>query len=579
VIHPKRADRGGSDFRIEDVSKDRELVLVSLLQEATRIANEADHVADAGLPVIRAVCAATGWNAGHLCLPDELDRRTFVSTDIWYEDVPGSFAGLRRASEGFRFTYGGGIVGQAARSGRPVWNPDVAADVHFMRSRFPGAIEGVGAAIAFPITARGVVSAVLEFFTHEPAEPDTRLLEIMADVGIQLGRVADRMVATRALRFGAERLERILDSCVEAFVAMDDGGMITGWNAAAEKVFGLSKEEAIGRRLADTIVPPRYREAHHFGVGRFLTTGEKHVLDNRIEIVAWHANGYEFPIELAVWAVQDAMQGWSFNAFVHDITDRKRTEDALRAAYEHEREAVSRLRELDVVKSDFVATVSHEFRTPLTNVIGHLEVLTSGDAGELNPAQTRMLQVIGRNSDRLRALIEDLLTISKVEAGVFDLALVPTDLTEVLVAAHAAVEPRAKRRDHRLELNVAPRLGTIEADPEQLQRALVNLLVNAINFTPDGGLIELTAKPDGDHMVITVRDTGVGIDEAEQGQLFTRFFRGTFAVREAVQGAGLGLAITKTIVEGHGGEVAVASVVGAGTTFTVRIPRERPLWL
>ncbi|GAA3253418.1 ATP-binding protein [Dactylosporangium siamense] len=561
------------------MSKDRELVLVSLLQEATRIANEADHIADAGLPVIQAVCAATGWNAGHLCLPDERDRRVFVSTDIWFEDVPGSFAGLRAASEGFRFTYGGGIVGQAARSGRPVWSPDVARDANFIRSRIPGAIDGVGAAVAFPITARGVVSAVLEFFTHEPAEPDPRLLEIMAAVGIQLGRVADRMAATQALRFGAERLERILDSCVEAFVAMDEGGMITSWNAAAEKVFGLSKEEAIGRRLADTIVPPRYREAHHLGVGRFLTTGEKHVLDNRIEIEAWHANGYEFPIELAIWAVQDAMQGWSFNAFVHDITDRKRTEDALRAAYEHEREAVSRLRELDVAKSDFVATVSHEFRTPLTNVIGHLEVLTSGDAGELNPAQARMLQVIGRNSDRLRALIEDLLTISKVEAGVFDLDLVPTDLTEVLVAAHAAVGPRARRRDHRLELNVAPRLGAIDADPEQLQRALVNLLVNGINFTPDGGLIEMVARLDGDHVLITVRDTGVGIDPAEQGQLFTRFFRGTFAIREAVQGAGLGLAITKTIVEGHGGEVAVDSVVGAGTTFTIRIPRERPVWL
>lgn len=561
------------------MSKDRELVLVSLLQEATRIANEADHIADAGLPVIKAVCAATGWNAGHLCLPDERDHRVFVSTDIWYEEVPGSFAGLRAASKGFRFTYGGGIVGQAARSGKPVWSPDVAADANFIRSRLPGAIDGVGAAVAFPITARGVVAAVLEFFTHAPAEPDTRLLEIMADVGIQLGRVADRMAATQALLFSAERLERILDSCVEAFVAMDEGGMITGWNAAAEKVFGLSKEEAVGRRLADTIVPPRYRETHHLGVGRFLTTGEKHVLDNRIEIDAWHANGYEFPIELAIWAVQDAMRGWSFNAFVHDITDRKRTEDALRAAYEHEREAVSRLRELDVVKSDFVATVSHEFRTPLTNVIGHLEVLTSGDAGELNPAQTRMLRVIGRNSDRLRALIEDLLTISKVEAGVFDLELATTDLTEVLVAAHAAVEPRAKRRDHRLELTIAPHLGTIEADSEQLERALVNLLVNGINFTPDGGLIELTARPDGDHVVIRVRDTGVGIDPAEQSQLFTRFFRGTFAVREAVQGAGLGLAITKTIVEGHGGEVAVDSVVGAGTTFTVRIPRERPPWL
>jgi PAS domain S-box-containing protein len=557
------------------VPKDRELVLVSLLQEATRIANQADDVSDAGLPVINAVCRATSWPVGHLCLPDDRDRRVFVSTDVWHEDQPGDFAELRRASRDLRFPLGAGIVGRAAKTGRPQWIADVSKDASFVRPD----VSGVGSAIAFPITGRGVVAAVLEFFTREPAEPDPGLLEIMADVGTQLGRVADRMAARQALLFGSQRLERILDSCVEAFVSMDEGGMITAWNAAAEKVFGLSKEEAIGRRLADTIVPPEYREAHHLGVGRFLTTGERRVLDNRIEITGWHSNGYAFPVELAVWAVQDPMMGWTFNAFVHDITDRKRTEDALRHAYEHEREAVSRLRELDVAKSDFVATVSHEFRTPLTNVIGHLEVLTSGDAGPLTPAQMRMLGVIGRNSDRLRALIEDMLTISKVEAGVFDLDMRVIDLHEVLTAACAAVEPRAKRRGHRLVLSVEGQLGTVEADPEQLQRALSNLLVNGINFTPDGGVVELDARLEGQHVEIKVRDNGVGIDPDEQPQLFTRFFRGTFAVREAVQGAGLGLAITKTIVEGHGGEISVASLVGHGTTFTIRIPRERPLWL
>jgi PAS domain S-box-containing protein len=557
------------------VPKDREPLFVSLLQEATRIANEADDIGDAGLPLIEAVCTATGWPVGHLCLPDERDRRVFLSTGVWHEEVPGEFAELRAVSDALRFPLGAGVVGRAAKSGRPQWVADVAHDRTFIR----GNVAGVGSAIAFPVSGRGIVAAVLEFFTREPAEPDPGLLEIMADVGTQLGRVADRMAARQALLFGAQRLERILDSCVEAFVAMDDSGMITSWNAAAEKVFGLSKEEAIGRRLADTIIPPQYREAHHLGVGRFLTTGEKRVLDNRIEITAWHSNGYEFPVELAVWAVQDPMMGWTFNAFVHDITDRKRTEDALRHSYEHEREAVSRLRELDVAKGDFVATVSHEFRTPLTNVIGHLEVLTSGDAGPLNAAQIRMLGVIGRNSDRLRALIEDMLTISRVEAGVFDLELRAIELHDVLIAACAAVEPRARRRGHRLVLSVEGQLGRADADAEQLQRALSNLLVNGVNFTPDGGLIELTARIDGDHVEIVVRDNGVGIDADEQPRLFTRFFRGTFAVREAVQGAGLGLAITKTIVEGHGGEIAVQSRAGHGTAFTIRIPRERPLWL
>jgi len=239
---------------------------------------------------------------------------------------------------------------------------------------------------------------------------------------------------------------------------------------------------------------------------------------------------------------------------------------------------LTRLKQLENTRKEFVANVSHELRTPLSMIKGYVETLISGAKDDPSVA-TRFLQTIEKHADRLTYLIEDLLTISKVEAGVFDLELDETDLHEVLAAACASVESRAKRRGHRLVLTEEGQLGTVQADGEQLQRALANLLVNGVNFTPDGGLVELAARLDGEHVEITVRDTGVGIDPEEQPQLFTRFFRGTFAVREAVQGAGLGLAITKTIVEGHGGEISVHSVPGQGTTFTIRIPRERPLWL
>lgn len=558
---------------------DREAGLVSLLQEASRASNESDRIVDAARRVLAAVCSATQWPVGHLCLPDDRDRRVFVSTDVWHLTGAQSFTRLREASAGMRFPLGAGLVGQAAQNATPVWSRDVATEPTFLRGRDPDTVQGVAGAVAFPVVSQGITAAVLEFFADTEIEPDPRLLEVMADIGVQLGRVADRVAAQRELRHTTARLERIMDTSVEAFVGMDEGGMITAWNAAAEQTFGLSRDEAIGRRLADTIIPPRFRDAHHLGVGRFLTTGERHVLDRRIEITAWHPAGYEFPVELAVWAVPDDTGGWTFNAFLHDITERKAGEAVLRDAYEHEREAVALLRELDVAKREFVANVSHELRTPLANVIGHLEVLTTGDAGPLNGPQARMLEVVNRNADRLRALIEDLLTISKVEAGAFDLNFESCDIASLLKQVFAAVEPRARRRNHQFTMALDEDLGQLPVDAEQLSRALTNLLVNAMNFTSEGGRVKLSARVDRDTVQIVVADSGVGIDPDELPRLFTRFFRGTFAVREAIQGAGLGLAITKTIVEGHGGSITVESEPGEGSAFTVRLPRRHPLWM
>jgi PAS domain S-box-containing protein len=389
------------------------------------------------------------------------------------------------------------------------------------------------------------------------------------------------------------RVERIIETSVEAFIAMDEDGVITSWNAAAERVFGLPRTAALGRQLVDTIVPPQYRAAHRAGVARFLLTGERRVVDRRIEITAWHAAGREFPVELAVWAVLEGGH-WTFNALVHDITARRATENALIAAYEKEREAVTSLRELDSAKRHFVATVSHELRTPLTNVIGYLEILASGDLGELNADQMHTLEVVERNTGRLRSLIEDLLTVSRIEAGAFHLTLEVADLESVIREAYEEILPKAARRGQHVDLDLPVGSGPrVEIDSAQLRRALVNLLTNAINYTPEGGRIALAVRVEasgteagrteagrteacGSEVEIAVTDTGIGIDPHEVPKLFTRFFRGAFAVREAVQGAGLGLAITKTIVEGHSGRIAVNSVPGEGTTFTVRLPVVTP---
>jgi len=557
------------------VPNEREARYAELVREATRAADEADTIVGAARRVLDAARETTDCLAGHIFVPDERDRRIFVPTGVWSVDREHNLESLIRATASVRFPFGAGVVGRAVQAAAPAWTADAKADPAQVR-RPAEVLTGVNGVLALPVVSQGVAVAVLEFFSARAVEPDEAALNLLAHMSSQLGRVADRFASRRAKLRNAERLEQLLEASVEAFVSMNESGIITAWNAAAERTFGISREDAIGRRLAETIVPPHYRDAHHMGVGRFLTTGERRVLDRRFEITAWHPDGHEFPVELAVWAVQDEEHGWTFNGLLNDITERKKAEAALRRSYEHEREAVAKLRELDEAKREFAATVSHELRTPLANVIGYLEVLSTGDAGPVNGQQARILDTVHRNAERLRGLIEDLLTISRVEAGSFNLIIEPTELDGLLKQTYAAIEPRARLRSHRLALLVHNDVGAADVDAEQLQRAIVNLLLNAVNYTPPGGDITLSARGLGDEVEIEVSDSGVGIDPDELPRLFTRFFRGKFAVREAVQGAGLGLAITKTIIEGHCGTVDVRTTVDQGSTFTIRLPRKRP---
>jgi PAS domain S-box-containing protein len=557
------------------VPNEREARYAQLVQEASRAADEADTIVGAARRVLDAARETTDCLAGHVFVPAEKDRRIFVSTGVWSVDRDHNLDALIEATAGVRFAFGVGVVGRAVQAAAPAWVIDAKADPAQVR-RPLDVLGDIGTVLALPVVSRGVAVAVLEFLSTRTVEPDDAALKVLGHMSSQLTRVADQFADRQARLRNAERLEQLLEASVEAFVSMDESGTITAWNAAAERTFGIDREDAIGRRLADTIVPPQYRDAHHMGVGRFLTTGERHVLDRRFEITAWHPDGHEFPIELAVWAVQDDEHGWTFNGLMNDITERKKAEAALRRAYEQERSAVGKLRELDEAKREFAATVSHELRTPLANVIGYLELLSTGDAGSVNGQQARILDTVHRNAERLRGLIEDLLTISRVEAGSFNLIIEPIELDGLLKQTYAAIEPRARLRSHHLSLLVHNDVGAAEIDAEQMQRAIVNLLLNAVNFTPPGGTITLSARGHNDAVEIAVSDTGVGIDADELPRLFTRFFRGKFAVREAVQGAGLGLAITKTIVEGHRGTVDVQSTVDQGSTFTIRLPRKRP---
>jgi signal transduction histidine kinase len=239
--------------------------------------------------------------------------------------------------------------------------------------------------------------------------------------------------------------------------------------------------------------------------------------------------------------------------------------------YEREQQLVARLQELDTAKTEFMSTVSHELRTPLTSIAGYLEILRDADAGAVTPAQDRMLDVITRNTVRLRALIEDLLILSKIEGGTFRTVRSTVDMAALVTSALVAIAPAAAKASVGVHTDVRGPLE-IQADADQLDRVLMNLLSNAVKFTPTDGTVTVAGRRENGEVVLTVADTGMGIPPTEQQALFARFFRASNAVQQAIPGTGLGLAIVRTIIDNHRGTIEVQSTEGAGTAVTVRLP-------
>jgi signal transduction histidine kinase/CHASE3 domain sensor protein len=243
-------------------------------------------------------------------------------------------------------------------------------------------------------------------------------------------------------------------------------------------------------------------------------------------------------------------------------------------------EVIAQLRDLDETKSALVSTVSHELRTPLTSISGYLEMVLDGDGGPLPDRARDMLSVVDRNTRRLRALIENLLTESRIEAGRMRATLTRVDVHEALQTVMSSLAPVAEAGGVVLALQPqGPSPLLVDGDVGQLEQVVSNLVANAIKFTPRGGTVTVGTGVEPGHLdtaTITITDTGIGIPDTELRHLFDRFFRASNAVQAEIPGTGLGLSIVREIVEAHRGSIDVRSTLGEGTTFVIRLPAAAP---
>jgi PAS domain S-box-containing protein len=417
----------------------------------------------------------------------------------------------------------------------------------------------------------------IDHFETERLTKDGRRIQVSLSVSpiansegkiIGAAKVArDTTIASEAAVLRS-RVAAIVDSADDAIVGKDLNGTIISWNAGAERMFGYTADEIVGKSVLVLLPPERHAEEAH--VLETLRRGDR---IEHFETVRMRKDGRRIDVSLSVSPIRDA-GGRVVGAakIARDVTTRKRAEEERERLLARERAARAVAEEATRAKDAFLAMVSHELRTPLSPILAWTRMLRQGTLDRDKSA--RALETIERSVRTQSQLIDDLLDISRIVAGRMRLEVRPMDLSEVIQRAIDVVRPAADAKGIQLQTVLDSETGPISGDPDRLQQVVWNLISNAIKFTPKGGRIQVVLERVNSHVEIAVSDSGQGISAEFLPFLFDAFRQAESGADRRHGGLGLGLAIVKHITELHGGSVVAESAgEGRGATFTLKLPR------
>ena len=378
--------------------------------------------------------------------------------------------------------------------------------------------------------------------------------------------ITERKKVEEELRRAEQQLQRLIESAPSAMVMVDREGRILLVNSQLERIFGYRREEILGQSV-ELLLPEPLREVHRRHRAGYLVAPVSRAMGAKLELLGQRKDGSQVPVDVGLSPLEVDGQV-AVVAAITDITVRKQAEGALRRAKE-EAERLSRF------KDQFLSTMSHELRTPLNAVLGFSELLTDARYGPLTERQRRYLDHIHTAGQHLLRLINDILDLSKIEAGRIELAIEEVPVATACAEVLDALRPLAEKKSQNLCLD-APAGLLARADATRTKQVLMNLVGNAIKFTPEGGNIQVAARSAaGGEVRIDVRDTGPGIPPEEQQRIFDAFYR-LRNPGQAIEGTGLGLAITQRLVELQGGRLGLESEPGRGSCFYFHLPAAQP---
>ncbi len=439
-----------------------------------------------------------------------------------------------------------------------------------------------------PFNLNNFISAVNDAYEHFDSDRlmTERSLELMSreltDRNDALQQeLKERKNIVDALKDNQRRTRGIVDAAADSIISVSADGQIMSFNPASEKIFGYRAKEVIGREI-NILIPLNSRNVHSEYLRHYLSTGKSSAVNGDMrEIPAVRKNGETFYLELAITELDFGYERM-FIIVSRDITRRKEIEQALEKAHD---EAV----EANQVKSEFLAGISHELRTPLNAIIGFSDMLLKEIDGPMNDEQKNSVQFILKSGKNLLALINDILDMSKIQAGKMDVTLEKVDIRAVIEDSIENVSILFKEKGLQLKMDIASEIPEIQADPMRVQQVMLNLLSNSAKFTDEGvvtvrcnqikigdpGLPEdkTIGLPVGSHWImVAVQDNGVGIAKSNIPKVFEEFRQVEGGVSRKQGGTGLGVPISKRFVELHGGRMWLTSEEGHGTTFYFILP-------
>jgi signal transduction histidine kinase len=580
--------RLGAMVVLNDVTDAHKAAVLTVAQHAVAQAlADATSAEQAAVAVVAAVTDALGWNCGEYWQVTA-DQAAITRIGSW--TAPGRDLSDFLASRPPTMRPGQGVAGMAWSAGRELWIYDLQDDPRDIVSKQQALQTGLRTAIGLPVRSGRQVLGVLVFFTDTVQKIDDELAGLLDGVCAHVGRYMERRRAEElavALATSRRQFEQVItqinDNVWTAEVTSDGSTRSVYQSQDAAPVLGrpLPQDADLAETLTRRIHPDD-RQAYAAFTGA-LGRGERAEIECRIvgldDIVRW------------VWIRATPRRDGDrllIDGISTDVTERHRMAEQRERLLEQERQQVRRLREMDRMKDELMALVTHELRNPIGAIRGYAELLAD-DPG-LSAAQQTFLDVIDRKSTQLQRLVDDLLDLARLDTGQLAIDIRPLDLAQLTRQALEDHRPAAQAKQLTVTVELPAHLP-MRADALRLRQVLDNLLSNAIKYTPSGGGITVTAglatrsdddserqnedESEGETVVVIIADTGIGIPAEQYEHLFSRFFRASTAKDAEIKGTGLGLAITRAIVTAHGGTITAAPGEGGGTVFTVALPTTR----
>ncbi|MFA4956603.1 MAG: PAS domain S-box protein [Candidatus Methanoperedens sp.] len=427
--------------------------------------------------------------------------------------------------------------------------------------------------VIVPLISGGELIGILCMASHKAHAFPIGETELLSAIGQQMGTTVrnawlyervqqeldERKCAEKALLESEDKYRALINDASDAILVADDKGNLLEVNKKAEELLGYTREELSNMNMTQ-IHPDQELERTISNFKEITKKGSGSLIDVQLLRKDRKTVSVDITASVIKYSGKKIIQG-----IFRDITERKKAEET--------RLENLRLEAADKAKSEFLANMSHELRTPLNASIGFSELLTMGMAGELSEKQKHYVDNILMSNQFLLALINDILDLSKIEAGKIELVLDKMSVPGTLKETLSLIKEMAMKHNVLLKTEFDPKLDIIEADKQRFKQILFNLLSNAVKFTKEeGGIVTIIAKKEGDMAQISVSDTGIGIKEENIGKLFHKFEQLESGISQKYGGTGLGLAITKQLAELHGGKIYVESKYGEGTTFTFALP-------